>query len=285
MTTEIQKKVSPVAWIKEPAFLARLSQSIRTDIEPMQLAAIAAITCQKEPKLLKCTRFSLACAIIECVQLGLEPDGVSGQAYIIPYGTEAKLIIGYRGMIQLGYRFGNVKKIITRNVYEKEKFNPDDCEHIPLAPSQRGDWIGSFAMAELNNGAVISEFMWAEEINKIKDTAIAKSKGRSTPWKTDVGEMQRKTAMRRLFKYIPSSPTLQRAVTLDELTDTDTPQFKEPTKTDAELRAEFSVDAEMVARSDITDAADYEAQLPDNIIDQPEQEGGKYSYGTDAKDE
>jgi recombination protein RecT len=273
MPTEIQKKPSPVAWIKEPAFLARLAQAIRTDIDPVQLAGIAAMTCQKEPKLLQCTRFSLARSIIECVQLGLEPDGVSGQAYIIPYKTEAKLIIGYRGMIQLGYRFGNAKKIITRNVYENEIFNTDTCEHTPLPPGKRGEWIGSFAKVELNSGAEISEFMWAEEINKIKDAAIAKAKGRSTPWKTDTSEMQRKTAMRRLFKYIPSSPTLQRAVTLDELTDTDEPQFVEPVKTDAELRSEYAVDADVTVHEEIID-------MPDG---EPEDETPtrKYAHGTD----
>jgi recombination protein RecT len=248
MTTNEVREQNSITWIKEPSFLARLSEVIRTDVNPVTLASIAALTCQKQPKLLRCTRFSLACAIIECVQLGLEPNDTSGQAYIIPYKETATLVIGYRGMIQLGYRFGGAKLITTRNVYANERCNYDTCEHSPLPPKDRGDWIASYAKIHLMTGGVLTELMWAEEINAIAEAAIKQSRGK-TPWVAEpnddvqvaVGEMRRKTPMRRAFKYLASTPTLQRAVTIDEMSETGEPQFVEPPMTEGEMRNQYSI--------------------------------------------
>jgi recombination protein RecT len=52
------------------------------------------------------------------------------------------------------------------------------------------------------------------------DKVRAQSKaGKSGPWVTHYTEMARKTVVRRLFKYLPVSIEIQRAVTIDEQAD------------------------------------------------------------------
>jgi recombination protein RecT len=81
-----------------------------------RLARIATTEIRKVPKLAACDQASFLGAIMQCAQLGLEPGGALGHAYLIPFdkrqkvngwetvSTEAQLIIGYRGMIDLARR-------------------------------------------------------------------------------------------------------------------------------------------------------------------------------------
>ena len=67
----------------------------------------------QEPKLATCTRASLIGAMLEIASLGLEP-GVLGEAWLIPFKdrkrnvTEAQVVIGYKGMLELARSSGRV---------------------------------------------------------------------------------------------------------------------------------------------------------------------------------
>jgi recombination protein RecT len=73
-----------------------------------------------------------------------------------------------------------------------------------------------YAVAKLRDGGVQFEVMSRADIEKVKAQSKAASYG---PWVSHFDEMAKKTVIRRLFKYLPVSIELQRAVGLDELTD------------------------------------------------------------------
>jgi len=60
--------------------------------------------------------------------------------------------------------------------------------------------------------------MFKEEIEKIRKTSKA-AKSSFSPWNTHYEEMARKTAIRRIAKYLPLSPELATAVSIDERAD------------------------------------------------------------------
>lgn len=205
-----------------PTVLAEFGRAIRSghNIDAQAVARIALTTLSdpKSPKLLECDERSVCASIVTALALGLEPDNVSGMAYLVPYGKTCTLIVGYRGMIQLAWRSGQIKGWATYNVYAHEPFDRDtgrlqEIQHTPLPPSKRGEYIGSYTKVTFIAGGVHYEWMWREEIDAICKRSAAGAKG---PWSTDTDEMRRKTVDKRAFKRIPSSPTLQRAVALDD---------------------------------------------------------------------
>jgi recombination protein RecT len=65
--------------------------------------------------------------------------------------------------------------------------------------------------------------MSVDEVCEIRDNSqgylSAKKYGKASPWDSHFNEMAKKTVIRRLFKYLPVSVEIQRAVGLDEQAD------------------------------------------------------------------
>jgi recombination protein RecT len=191
-----------------------------------RMLRIAMTTIQKTPKLIECDPKSLIGAIIEASQLGLEPDGILGQAYLIPFKNnrkntfEAQLMIGYKGLIVLARNSGQVSSISSHVVYEEDHFEfafglNEKCQHVP-AKGDRGKAEYVYAVAILKDGGHAFEVMSVKEIEKIRQGSKAANDG---PWSTHWDEMARKTVIRRLAKFLPLSPEFQKAAALDELPD------------------------------------------------------------------
>src|SRR5699024_11603990 len=64
-------------------------------------------------------------ALMNAAQLGLEPNTPLGQAYLIPYNNkgvlECQFQIGYKGLIELGYRNPLMQTIQAQAVYERSE--------------------------------------------------------------------------------------------------------------------------------------------------------------------
>jgi len=69
---------------------------------------VAVTTLRRNEKLLRCDQDSLLACLMLSAQLGLEPGGPLGHAYLVPYGSELTFIVGYRGYIELARRTGDV---------------------------------------------------------------------------------------------------------------------------------------------------------------------------------
>ncbi len=184
-----------------------------------RMMRIAVTELRKIPKLRTCTAESLFGAIIQCSQLGLEPGSALGHAYLIPYGSECQFMMGYRGMIDLARRSGNIISINAQCVYKGDTFDfeyglDEKLRHIPGQDNDRTDSniLGAYAIAKLKGGGSQIEVMFKNEIDKIRNRSKASGNG---PWVTDYAEMAKKTVVRRMFKYLPVSIELANAIDAD----------------------------------------------------------------------
>lgn len=204
----------------------QIAMALPRHLTPDRLIRVALNATIRTPKLLDCTQASLVGAIIECATLGLEPDCL-GQAWIIPYGQNATLIVGYKGLLDLARRSGEISTIQAVVVRDKDDFAYEmgldpKLVHRPYTEEDGGELRAVYAIARLKDGGVQWEVMQRWEIEKIRKAAP--SAKRSSPWDTHYEEMAKKTVLRRLCKLLPSSIELKRAVELDEAAEVGLPQ-------------------------------------------------------------
>lgn len=225
--------------LTDPNVKAQMALALPRHMTADRLARIALTEVRKNANLAKCDQPSFLGAVMQCAQLGLEPGGALGHAYLIPFEnkrkgiTEVQFIVGYRGMIDLARRSGQIISLSARVVCEKDDFRyqyglDETIEHVP-APKDRGDMTFVYAVAKLKDGGTQFEVMSRAEIEDTRNnsqgykTAIKYDK-KDSPWIAHFEEMAKKTVIRRLFKYLPVSIELQRAVGLDEQAEIGIPQ-------------------------------------------------------------
>lgn len=206
-------------------------------VSPDRMLKIALGALRTTPKLMACTVESLMGAVVQCSQLGLEPNTPLGHAYLIPFEkrkkvgdnwvtdkTEVQIVIGYKGLIDLARRSGQVVSIAAHAVCANDHFEyayglDERLEHRP-AMTNRGNVIAFYAVAKLVGGGHAFEVMSAEQVNEIRNASqnykSARDKGASV-WGQHYEEMGRKTVLRRLFKYLPVSIELATAAAIDDV--------------------------------------------------------------------
>ncbi|HYF89015.1 recombination protein RecT [Azospirillum sp.] len=198
---------------------------------PDRMMKIALGALRTTPKLMDCTIESLFGAVVVCAQMGLEPNTPQGHIYLIPFenrrkgATEVQIIVGYKGLIDLARRSGQIESLSARVVHERDAFDidygtADSITHKPFLAGDRGKITGFYAVAKLKGGGVQFEFMSVAEVNAVRDGSqgyqTAKRFNKSnTPWMTNYEEMGKKTVIRRLAKYLPMSIEMANAVVLD----------------------------------------------------------------------
>lgn len=174
-----------------------------------------AIASSRVPKLLECTPLSMLDAMVRCAELGLMPSTL-GTAYLIPFenrraGTvECQLIIGYRGLVELARRSGQISTIQAGVVREGDLFDfsygvETTFKHIPKG-NFKSKITHVWALAKFNAGGHQLEVMTIDEVEAIRSRSRA---GQNGPWMTDYGEMCKKTALRRLCKMLPLTPEVE----------------------------------------------------------------------------
>lgn len=188
-------------------FKKQLAIAVPKHLNADRMARIAATEIRKNPELLKTTPESFLGAVMQSAQLGLEPGSALGQAYLVPYGNQCQLILGYRGMIDLARRSGQVLSLSAFAVHEGDEFNYQlglhpDIHHVPSVEADRVKKPITFvyAVANLKGGGYQFEVMSRAEVEAVK--AKAKSKN---IWNSYFEQMALKTVIRRLFKYLPVS--------------------------------------------------------------------------------
>jgi recombination protein RecT len=215
--------------LADPKVKSQMALALPKHMTADRLARIATTEIRKVPALAKCNIESFMGAIMQCAQLGLEPGSALGHAYLLPFGngkandglSNCQLIIGYRGMIDLARRSGQIISLAARAVHERDQFTyeyglHEDLQHKPCEDGEPGKLTHVYAVARLKDGGVQFEVMSKLEVDKVKAQSKA---GNNGPWVSHYEEMAKKTVIRRLFKYLPVSIELQQAVTLDERAD------------------------------------------------------------------
>lgn len=175
---------------------------------PEKLVKLALVAAVRNPDILKCNVQSVVQAVMNAAQLGLDCSGVLGSAYLVPYGANCTLIIGYRGFIDLARRSGEIDTIEAHVVRKNDTFKvayglEPSLFHEPCLSGDPGEMVLVYAIARLKDGGRQVEVMTRVEVEKIRNRSRS---GRNGPWVTDFDEMARKTVVRRLAKYLPLTP-------------------------------------------------------------------------------
>lgn len=200
---------------------------------PDRLARVALTTIKTSNKIASCTSESLLGALMTTAQLGLEP-GPLGHAYFVPFKKsqkndrgqweswfEVQFIIGYKGILELARRSGNIRSIEARTVFENDHFDyayglEDRLEHRPVL-KDRGDPIAYYGKALFHDGGHYFLVMSIDDVIRIRDRSKSYDKDRpSGPWHDDFDAMARKTVIRAMAPYLPLSTEMAQAFNVDE---------------------------------------------------------------------
>jgi recombination protein RecT len=214
-------------------FLMALPRHVKVE----QFMRVAVTSIRRNPDLAECTIDSLLGSFMQSAQLGLQVDGLLGEAHLVPFNNknkltnkwekEAQLIVGYKGLMKLARNSGEVSAFYARAVYMKDhlvieeglepKLEYKRSEERPCADGESLENCirGAFALVRYKDGSSHFVFLWKWEI----DRARLASKNSGGVWKSNYPEMAEKTAMRRLAKWMPQSVELQKAYELEERVD------------------------------------------------------------------
>ena len=197
-------------------------------LKPERIMRIAIAACKRNPALMKCWMPSIVGGALEASALGLEINTPLQQAWLVPFKnnltkrSEAELIIGFQGYIELMYNNPKVLSIFASVVYTNdilvyEYGTEEKLVHHPLEIGDVGNIRGFYAYAKMTDGAYRFIFMPKQEVDNVRDTFSAsyKAKPEESPWTSDYISMGCKTAIRKLQKYVPKSAECQRAVDAD----------------------------------------------------------------------
>jgi recombination protein RecT len=180
---------------------------------PEQFTVIVRTQINRNPKLAECDQGSFLSAMLQAAQMGIAPDGRNG--HLIPRFSskagrmECTFQPDYKGLVGLVRKNENVADIYAEVVYETDTFKITKGLHRDLIHEQdvkveRGAAIGAYAVIAYKDGAHSWEFMSRADIENVRNRSDSwkahVAKGYDTPWKTDEGEMFKKTVLKRLIK-------------------------------------------------------------------------------------
>jgi recombination protein RecT len=202
----------------------QIAKALPSVITPERFTRMVLTAMSTNKDLQLCTPNSFLGAMMQAAQLGVEPNTPLGQAYLIPYknkGTlECQFQLGYKGMIDLAYRSGEVKDIQAHEVHENDTFEYElglepKLKHIP-AMSNRGAVIMYYAIFHTKDGGYGFNVMSVDDVQE-HAKKYSKSYGSSfSPWKSNFDEMAKKTVLKRCLKYAPIKTEFARSISADE---------------------------------------------------------------------
>lgn len=206
--TQLQKQATEVrSLLNSDAIKTQIAKALPKICTPDKFMRVAMTAVTKNPKIAESTQETLMSCLLDCAQLGIEPDG--RRAHLIPFNNrkkgivECQLIIDYKGLVELVRRSGEVATLHADKVCEHDNFvyNAGKVEkHVIDFKKPRGKVYAFYAYAEMKDGSQQSEVMTVEEVEKIRQASNGKN---SSPWSQHFDEMGKKTVFRRLSKWLP----------------------------------------------------------------------------------
>lgn len=220
----------------------KMMAALPKHITPDRMVRVTLNAIRKNPKLLNCNAASLFGAITEACTYGWEIGGVMGHCYLVPFKDEATLIPGYKGLIDLCRRSGQISTVSLEVVHEGDKFDYaiGDDPHITHKPDDRNAKRESqpityaYVVVKLRDGGIQRSVWSRERIEAHKEQYSKgwrwaesgdKSKGggmKDSPWHTAWPTMAKKTVIRDMIQrgLVPVSAeyrdVVQRGVDYDD---------------------------------------------------------------------
>lgn len=179
----------------------------------------------------QCEPQSIMFAGIKATALNLPLDPNLGYAYIVPYWDnsttprtrKAQFQIGYKGLIQLALRSGQMLRLNTTDIREGELVEQNiltgDMTVRQVPDRMNKKIIGYAAYMKLTNGFEKSFYSTREQIEDFANTR-SKQKDRNGrligTWVSDFDAMAKKTVLKALLKYAPLSTEMMDALSNDQ---------------------------------------------------------------------
>lgn len=252
---------------KRPATLAQLIEQMRPEIaralpkhmDPDRMARVALTLIRQTPDLARVVPETFLGALMTCSQLGLEP-GPLGHAWIIPRSRklddgnkilEAHFQLGYKGIIELARRSGQVAKIVGRTVFSEEvragQFSAgysgadDIIKHDPILMGDKGTPVLYYAIAKLTNNELYTAFLTPGDV----DTRhrLRSSAPNSPAWRQNYEQMAWKSCVVETRQWLPQSPEFEQALAMDGQVRTD---IAPDALDDAAARASAFIEGEVI---------------------------------------
>lgn len=180
-----------------------------------------------DTKLRSCDPLSLRKCIANVVTAGLTLSPVMKFCYLIPRRIngqmESTLEISYMGLIKMMTDSGTVAKMEAHIIYRNDEYDIQYgarpiFEHRPVLEN-RGEMIAVYAVAHIRGVDPQVELLTKDDVLEIKK----RSQASVGPWIDFEAEMWRKSAIKRLFKYLPKtemSDQLIAALSIEHRNDT-----------------------------------------------------------------
>lgn len=156
-------------------------------------------------------------AVTNIASIGISLNPAKKQAYLVPRNGKICLDISYMGLIDLAIDTGSIKWAQANLVYSNDTFASNGLDKAPLHTfdpfsTNRGSLIGVYVTVKTADGEYLTDTMTISEVYAIRDRSESWKAGKSTPWKTDEGEMIKKTVVKRAYKYWPKTDRLDTAI-------------------------------------------------------------------------
>jgi phage RecT family recombinase len=194
---------------------------------------------KKTPRLMDCDPQTVLGAMMTSCALGLEPNTVQQQAFLIPYKRRAKVgndwidvydcqfQIGARGYVTLAYRSEHIQNLDAAAIHDGDHFKhrrgTSAFLEYETSLKDRGPLIGAFSYVRMTSGAESSVVLPLDELMKIrarsetyralvrnlesaqsdKDREKAERNLAETPWVMWEDDMATKSAIKKHAKNLP----------------------------------------------------------------------------------
>jgi recombination protein RecT len=213
--------------LESPEFQNAVASVLPRHCTPERFVRVAIMAATRTPKLQLCDQTSLFGALINLSMIGLEPDG--RRAHLVPFWNkkrqtyECQLIVDYKGIAELVMRSGLISTIHADVVREGDIFEFETGEikkHVPwflrldtAKPRHKGRIFCVYAVVRFKDGTSKADVIPTEDVEAIRKRSNSPNDG---PWVTDWDEMAKKTAFRRLAKWLPWTPEVRDAIETED---------------------------------------------------------------------
>lgn len=198
----------------------QLAETLPKHIDPDAFARTIQTALQVQPELLECSPRSLMISCMKAATDGLILDGREAALIVrnVKVGgkdskqweKQATYQPMVQGLMKLARNSGEIVSIVSHVVYENDKFtyvlgDDERIEHEPASLDQeQGKPIAVYAIVKLKDGTSVREVMRASAVMNIAGQGKNDYQYKPESGK-NFAEWWRKTAIRRITKYIPRS--------------------------------------------------------------------------------
>jgi recombination protein RecT len=204
-------------------------------ISPAQFVQVVLSEVKKNEKLMQAFKenpASVFASVLAGAEIGLMPSDLIGEFYLIPrsmkgadgkYRMTATPMVGYKGLVSILLRSGDVTRVHSEVVYEGDEFTPTyglepNIVHKPnfSAPRTSDKITHVYAVAKFRNGEYQFVVLTRREVEAIRDM----SKNSNSLYFNDKQDpnnwMAKKAALIQLSKMLPKDYYSKKAISLDQ---------------------------------------------------------------------